>query len=349
MRFFAAVLLLALALPLSAAQLEINWDKFSEGQTPTNFRSALAGGGAPGDWKIVMDIVPPTFAPLTDKAPVSRRAVLAQTSADATDERYPMFIYSGEEFKDFTLTTRFKIVSGAVEQMAGVVFRFQNESNFSVIRASALGRNISFYKIQNGRLIDPLKVQTDISTNIWHTLAIECRGNKIDGSLDGTNLIRAIDNRDAGTVGKIGFWTKSDAVSYFGNTLIDYRPLIPAAQSLVNDIMQQQPRILELRIYRLDENGNPKIIASNNLKEVGDAGTEYERNAIKEGKMFYGKDKGTVSVTMPYRDHNGDPMAAVRVKLEASLFETQDTAVTRATMIVKQMQQQIATANDLVQ
>ena len=105
MRNLVVALLFIISMPAFAAQLEINWDKFSEGQMPTNFHSALAGGGRPGNWQIVMDIVPSTFAPLTDKAPVSRRAVLAQTSTDATDERYPMFVYDGEEFKDFKLTS----------------------------------------------------------------------------------------------------------------------------------------------------------------------------------------------------------------------------------------------------
>ena len=50
------------------------------------------------------------------------------------------FIYDGQQFKDFKFTTRFKIIGGTVEQMAGVVFRFQNESNFYVLRASALGK-----------------------------------------------------------------------------------------------------------------------------------------------------------------------------------------------------------------
>ena len=30
---------------------------------------------------------------------------------------------------DFTLTTRFKTVKGVVEQMAGIAFRIQNETN----------------------------------------------------------------------------------------------------------------------------------------------------------------------------------------------------------------------------
>jgi hypothetical protein len=349
MRIFISVLLLTLTTSLFGAQLKINFDNFAKGQTPTNFHSAVAGNGQPGIWKIISDFVPPTLAPLTDKASIARRAVLAQTGMDPTDERYPMFIYDGQQFKDFKLTTRFKIVGGVAEQMAGVVFRFQNESNFFVVRASALGKNFRFYKVVDGIRSPAVGPSISVSTNAWHTLTIECSGTQIEGSFDGTNAFKALDAPDAGTIGKIGFWTKSDAVSYFADTTIDYRPLIPAAQSLVNDIMRQQPKILGLRIYRLDDSGKPKTIASNNQKEIGESGTDAEHNAITDGKMFYGKGKGTVSVTMPFRDHNGDPMAAVRVQLESTLFETQDMAVSRATMILKSMQSQIATADELMQ
>ncbi len=145
---------------------------------PTNFHSALAGGGQPGQWTILLDEAPSAFAPLTPQAPsVSHRAVLAQTSQDVTDEHFPLFVYDGETFKDFRLTTQFKIVSGIVEQMAGVVFRYQNASNFYVLRASALGHNVRFYKMVNGLRSDPIGPQLDITTGAWHALSVQCQGN----------------------------------------------------------------------------------------------------------------------------------------------------------------------------
>src|SRR6185295_13716227 len=98
-----------------------NFGDFPTDKAPPGFRSALAGTGKPGDWKIILDEVPPLLEPLTGKAPVvTRRAVLAQLNQDPTDERFPMLIFDGEVFSDFTLTTRFKLAGGAVEQMAGI-------------------------------------------------------------------------------------------------------------------------------------------------------------------------------------------------------------------------------------
>jgi hypothetical protein len=341
--------LIAFVFSARAAEIKINFGDFSTGQTPTNFHNALAGAGKPGDWKIVMAEVPSSFAPLTGQAPVvTHQAVLTQTSQDPTDEHFPMLIYDGGTFKDFKLTTSFKIVSGVVEQMAGVVFRYQNASNFYVFRASALGRDLRFYKVVDGERGNLIGPDMDISTNVWHTLAVQCQGNQITCWFDDKPAMPPLQDNTF-TAGKIGFWTKSDAVSYFGDTTIDYTPLVPLAQTLVDEILKKQPRILGLRIYTLDDKGRPRIIASKDKKEIGRPGTDAEAGALANGAVFYGKGRGTVAVTMPLCDRNGNPIAAMRVQLKSTLFETQDSVVTRARMIAKEMQAQISSSQDLLQ
>jgi hypothetical protein len=349
MRHFVFCLWLGLIAPTFGAEIKINFSDFAIGQTPTGFHSVLAGSGQPGDWKVIEDEVPSLLPPLTDKAPsLTRRSVLAQLSQDPADNRFPLLIYDGETFRDFKLTTRFKIVSGVAEQMAGIVFRFQNASNFYVVRASALGHNLRFYKMVNGQFVDPFTIGTNIAVGVWHTLTVRCEGIQINCRLD-DSLAMPLQVPNTFATGKIGFWTMADAVSYFDNTTIDYKPRVPAAQALVNSIMKEQPRILTLRIYALDTQGQPHIIASNIEKEIGQPGTDAEKNAIKDGTVSFGKSPGVVAVTLPLRDHNGDPMAAVRVRLKSFPGETQDTAVSRATQLIHKMQAQVTTSEDLMQ
>ncbi|HUA36985.1 MAG TPA: hypothetical protein VMA35_01140 [Candidatus Sulfopaludibacter sp.] len=346
-------LALLLVLPSQGAEIKIDFSNFPTNTTPAGFHGALAGGGGPGDWKIVMDESPSAFAPLTSQAGraagLTQHAVLAQLSEDPADERFPMLVYDRETFKDFKLTTRIKLVSGVAEQMAGVVFRYQNPSNFYVFRASALGHNLRFYKVVNGQFVDPTApLDLNISTNAWHTLTVQCEGNRINCSLDNT-VLPSIQTPNTFDAGKIGFWTKSDAVSYFGDTIIDYTPRVPMAQMLVQGIMQKYPRILELRIYTLDDKGNPKIIASNRETEIGQPGTDAEKGAITTGLVYFGRGKGTVAVTMPLTDRNGDSVAAARVQLKSFLGETQDTALDRVRLIVRQIQAQVVSGQDLTQ
>jgi hypothetical protein len=349
MRHFLLCLSLALAASAFGAEIKIDFSQFPEGSSPTNFHSAVAGGGQPGDWKILMDEVPPLLAPLTDKSPsVARRTVLAQTSEDPTDEHFPVFIYGSETFRDFNLTTQFKVVGGAMEQMAGVVFRFQNASNFYVFRASALGHNARFYKMVNGVRSDPIGPSVEIATNTWHTLAVQAQGNQFTFWFDGRLVMPPLQDNSFAE-GKFGFWTKSDAVSYFGDTTINYTPRIPAAQGLVDRIMAKQPRILGLQIYVLDRKGQPYVIASKDKSEAGQPGTDAETKAITDSAVSYGKKKGVDTLILPLHDRNGDPIAAVRLRLKSFLGETQENAVTRATILVNQMQAEVTSSEALLQ
>jgi hypothetical protein len=339
---------LVLALTASGAEIKFDFSDYAASSTPPNFVSAVAGSGQPGDWKIVMDDVPPLLAPLTDQAPaVTKRAVLAQTSQNPTDEHFPLFIYDRETFTDFKFSTRFKIVAGVVEQMAGIVFRYQNASNFYVLRASTLGHNVRFYKLVDGIRADPLGPSLDITNDTWHTLAVQCQGNQITCRFDDRLLMPPLEDNSF-SEGKVGFWTKSDAVSYFCDGEIDYTPRIPMAQTLVDNIMEKQPRILGLRIYALNAQGEPHVIASKDPVENGQPGDDTDKKAISEGAIFYGRHKGVDMITLPLRDHNGDPVGAVRLWLKSFIGETQNNALTRATMILRNMEAEVTSADQLL-
>ena len=121
------------------------------------------------------------------------------------------------------------------------------------------------------------------------------------------------------------------------------------AQTVVQDMMKKYPRILGLRVYTLNDKGEPQILASKNEKEIGQPGTDAEKGAITSGAVYFGRSKGTVAVTMPLTDRNGNSMAAVRVQLKSFLGETQDAAVDRARTIVKEMQAQLTSGEELTQ
>ena len=347
MRIFIWLFSSVAALTVSAAELQFDFGNATEGSIPPNFSAALFGAGQPPVWKIVSDETPSAFAPLTDKAPaVTRHGVLAQTSQDPADEHFPLCVYDREIFRDFKFTTRFKIVSGLAEQMAGIVFRYQNSSNFYVVRASALGRNVRFYKVVNGQRSDPLGPEINVTTGNWHKLTVQCEGNQITIFYDDHPVMPALgDNSFA--EGKLGFWTKSDAISYFADSQVTYTPRIPVAQSIINSLMEKQPRILGLRIYTQSATNATRILASKDLADIGQPGTDAEMAAIREGTVSFGREDGTVLLCLPLHDRNGEFIAAVRVKLKSFFGETQDNAVTRARFIVKQIQEQILSADDL--
>ena len=72
-------------------------------------------------------------------------------------------------------------------------------------------------------------------------------------------------------------------------------------------------------------------------------------DVIANRRVYYGKDNGTVAITMPLRDCNGEPAAAVRLVLKSFPGQTEKNAIARATPIVKSLEPRIQRAADLLQ
>src|SRR4051812_8475950 len=167
------------------AEIFFDFTKDQPNETPAGFFSTVSGEGKPGVWKIIEAEMPSAIPTITPNAPSSRKPVLAQLSHDLTDEHYPILVYTNEVFGDFKFSTRLKCVSGVVEQMAGIVFRYQDEKNYYYIRASAKGNTFRFLKLVAGQRSDPIGPEMEIPAGVWHDLTVECKGNQINCYLDG--------------------------------------------------------------------------------------------------------------------------------------------------------------------
>lgn len=345
-KFVWAVALLAL--PLFGAEKTFEFGELSEGKTPQGFRSTVTGKGSPGDWKILLDEETPLMPRLTPQAKsVTKHPVLAQLSRERIDDHYPLLIYDGETFADFKLTTRFKIVDGKDEQMAGIAFRIQDEKNYYYVRASALGSTFYFFKFVNGELIGPIGSKVEIRKGVWQEMSIECRGSQVTCSLNGRAIISQM-KQDTFAKGKIGFWTKSDSVSYFSDAKITYKPLEPPALAIIRDLAKKYPRLLGLKIYlRGTDPGSTTILASSVPSENGQPGGKTENHVIANAETWYGKERESVSVIMPLRDRNGEPIAAVRVVMKSFKGQTEENAIIRAAPIVKEIQARVNGLDDL--
>ncbi|MEO5802934.1 MAG: family 16 glycoside hydrolase, partial [Verrucomicrobiota bacterium] len=326
-----------------------DFSQFSPNTSPTGFVSTVTGKGKPGDWKIIEEEIPAALAPLSPNAPkTGKRPALAQLSQDSIDEHFPLLIFDNERFGDFTLATRFKCVSGSVEQMAGIAFRIQDEKNYYVVRASALGNSFRFYKFVNGERSAPIGPQVEIPLGVWQEMSIECKGNQIRCLLNGKELIPTLSDNSF-SAGKIGFWTKSDSVSYFADTKVSYTPRVPLVQTIIRDMMERYPRVIGLKIFSPNSAKEVRVIASNDEKQNGELGKKVEQDVIATGTPYYAKSKETVSVILPLRDRNGETVAALRVILKPFPGQTENNALARALPIAKAIEARIVSSKDLIQ
>ncbi len=335
---------------LQAAEKTFDLTAVPPGGVPAGWRSARAGEGPLGRWEVVLDALPDLATPAAPGAAHGlQRPVLAQLSTDDTDERFPLLIYEEEVFRDFTLRLRFKTVAGRREQMAGVAFRLQDEKNFYVVRASALGHTFRFYRVVEGRRDPPLGPEFTVTPGRWHELEITAEGNRFRFRLDGREPIPELTDNTF-REGKLALWTKSDSVTYFADLHLRYTPRVKLAQQLVDELRQKYPRLLGLRVYATTSR-RPElhVVAATDPADLGLPGGEVERAVMATLTPYGGRAGRRFVTTLPLQDSNGDAVAAVRVELRASPGQTVAGAVARARPIVRAMQGRFPTAQELTE
>src|SRR6266446_6258151 len=191
--------------PLQSAGVSFtyNFDSDAGGTVPAKFHGARTGKGAESKWAV-----------MTDPTAPSKPNVVAQTSTDTTDYRFPLLIADEGSFKDLDVSVRFKAVSGEVDRAGGLVFRLKDANNYYIVRANALEDNYRLYHVVAGNRRQFAGANFKVSSGEWHELRVECVGNKIICYYDGAKKIEATDDtfKDAG---KVGLWTKADSVTYF--------------------------------------------------------------------------------------------------------------------------------------
>jgi hypothetical protein len=151
---------------------------------------------------------------------------LAQLDADRTRSRFPTAVLADIRTADVDLSVRFRPVSGQVDRAAGLVWRYQDENNYYVVRANALENNVVLYKVQNGQRTDlPVKGEgrtygkpSKVPSGQWGTLRVTAKGPLFEVYHNGSKLYEVEDTTFA-QAGKVGVWTKADSVTQFDDLM----------------------------------------------------------------------------------------------------------------------------------
>ena len=207
-------LLLLLVLPVIGAAETFNFDSAQPGSLPPGWTVAMTHTGGAPKWEVLSDPTAP-----------SKPNVLAQTSSDPTDGRFPLAILDKTNFQNGELSVRCKAVSGKGDQGAGLVWRYRDPNNYYIVRANALENNVVLYKVEAGiRLSIAPKglpsraygVKHAIPRQRWNTLRVVFDENLFTVFLNGERLFEVEDQtfKDAG---KVGLWTKADSLTYFAD------------------------------------------------------------------------------------------------------------------------------------
>lgn len=183
----------------------INFQTMSVAASPPGFTQGVVGGGGPADWKVVEE--------------AGGERVLAQTSANKTDRRFPVILYDALTVRDVDVTVKFKPISGSIDRAAGIVVRARDAENYYVVRANALEDNVNLYKMVSGRRSEITGVHVKVPSGQWQTLRVKVEGGRFDIFFNDKPLFQAED-KTFGGAGWIGLWTKADSVTYFDDLVV---------------------------------------------------------------------------------------------------------------------------------
>src|SRR5687767_2581812 len=213
---FVALGVLGLTVVASGATRKVDFSDSTVGQPPKGFEFGhTAKAGAPGKWIVQSE---------------GDNKYLAQVDADNTRARFPVAVVSDINAADVDLSVRFKPVSGRVDQAAGLVWRFQNEDNYYIVRANALEDNVVLYKVQDGERTDlPVKGQgrtygkpAEVPSGQWSILRVVAAGMRFEVYFNGTKLYEVEDGTFK-SAGRVGVWTKADSVTHFDDLSVTSR------------------------------------------------------------------------------------------------------------------------------
>jgi hypothetical protein len=149
-----------------------------------------------------------------EDASVTSRRVIAQTSTDQTDYRFPLAIYDKLSATNLDVRVRFKAVGGRIDRAGGIAIRLADPNNYYVVRANALEDNVNFYHVVKGVRREIRGASAKVASDVWQTLGIKAEGQEFTISFNGKFLF-AVQDRTFTNAGRVALWTKADSVTRF--------------------------------------------------------------------------------------------------------------------------------------
>ena len=184
-------------------QRQWNFDSSSPGTLPSSYVVGTLFDGRPaGEWKIL----------ITERAK-STSQVLAQVQPKGTDQTYKLVLLEGTDSANIDLEVSYLAVAGKADLGGGLLWRAKDDRNHYLLRASLVEQKVRLYRVVNGVQQIVKQIDRPLPATGWHKLRVVQRGCELKAMFDDAVLFRLCDNTY--TRGRIGLWTKADAVTYF--------------------------------------------------------------------------------------------------------------------------------------
>ncbi|MBI3863813.1 MAG: hypothetical protein HY290_18140 [Planctomycetia bacterium] len=181
-----------------------NFEDAKVGELPKDWSAAKTGEGEGSVWKLQAD----------ESAPAGSK-VLTQTSSAGANAFFNLCVADKSKFGDVDLSVSIKALTGKIDQGGGLVWRYQDAKNYYIARLNPLEGDFRLFKVINGKRTQiGATIEADEPAGKWHAIRVVHRGSAIQCYLSGKLRIEAQDDA-LKEPGKVGLWSKADAVSSF--------------------------------------------------------------------------------------------------------------------------------------
>ena len=131
---------------------------------------------------------------------------------------FPIAVHeSTPTFANGTLRVKFKLVGGASDQYAGVMFGLKPDGSYQYIRYNTKDGNVSLWKYENGArvVVKHGDVHVQLPLGTWQELVVSVAGTTARGWIAGQDSIRVEHTLTGPLSGRVGLQVKRDAVTHF--------------------------------------------------------------------------------------------------------------------------------------
>ena len=111
------------------------------------------------------------------------------------------------------LQVQFKLVAGATDQTAGIVFNLKPDGSYTYARYNTKDGNVAVWKFEHGArtVLQHGELHEQLAKNEWHTLEVRVAGAVVTATANGK---LPVSHTLPGPVsGRVGLWTKTDSVT----------------------------------------------------------------------------------------------------------------------------------------
>ena len=125
-----------------------------------------------------------------------------------------------DDFRGGEISLRFKLLGGALDQCAGILFNLKPNGDYLAVRFNGKEDNLVLWTFDKGKRSFVKKGVKDVHIPFkeWHSMKIAVHGTQLEGYLDGEKLL---DYTLAAPVsGKVGVWSKTDSIAEMADYVV---------------------------------------------------------------------------------------------------------------------------------